>query len=31
MNYVKMDVVEIEWGGMYWIGLAQDMGKWRFL
>jgi hypothetical protein len=26
-----MDVGEIGWGGMDWIGLAQDKDKWRAL
>jgi hypothetical protein len=24
-----MDFVEIEWGSMAWIGLAQDRYRWR--
>jgi len=24
----KMDVQEVEWGGMGWIYLAQDMDRW---
>jgi hypothetical protein len=24
-----MDLGEIEWGGVDWIGLAQDRGRWR--
>jgi hypothetical protein len=24
-----MDLLEIGWGGVGWIGLAQDMDKWR--
>jgi hypothetical protein len=28
---IKMDLREKEWGGMDWIGLAQDMDKWRVL
>jgi hypothetical protein len=24
-----MDLGEIGWGGMGWIGLAQDRGKWN--
>jgi hypothetical protein len=24
MNNIKMDLVEIRWGGLDWIGLAQD-------
>jgi hypothetical protein len=26
-----MDLVETGWGGVDWIGVAQDMGKWRAL
>jgi hypothetical protein len=26
-----MDVTEIAWGGMDWMDLAQDRGKWRAL
>jgi hypothetical protein len=26
---IKMDLVEIGWGGVDWIGLAQDRGSWR--
>jgi hypothetical protein len=29
MNSIKMDLLEIGWGGMDWIGLAQDSHKWR--
>jgi hypothetical protein len=28
---IKMDLLEIGWGGVDWIGLAQDMDKWRAL
>jgi hypothetical protein len=28
---IKMDVREIEWGGMDWIDLAQDRDQWRAL
>jgi hypothetical protein len=28
--YVKMDL-KIGWGGVDWIGLAQDRDKWRAL
>jgi hypothetical protein len=28
---VKMDILDIGWGGLDWIGLAQDKGKWRAL
>jgi hypothetical protein len=26
-----MDLLEMEWGGVDWIGLAQDRDKWRAL
>jgi hypothetical protein len=26
---IKMDLREIGWGGMDWIGLAQDRDQWR--
>jgi hypothetical protein len=26
---VKLDVGEIEWGGMDWIDLAQDRDQWK--
>jgi hypothetical protein len=26
-----MDLGEVEWGGVDWIGLAQDRNKWRIL
>jgi hypothetical protein len=29
MNNNKMDVVEIGWGGVDWIGLDQGRNKWR--
>jgi hypothetical protein len=25
----KMDLLEVGWGGVVWIGLAQDRDKWR--
>jgi hypothetical protein len=28
---VKMELGEVEWGDMDWIGLAQDRGRWRAL
>jgi hypothetical protein len=31
VNNIKMDLLEIVWGGVYWIGLAQDREKWRAL
>jgi hypothetical protein len=29
VDNVKMDLREIEWGGMGWIDLAQDRDQWR--
>jgi hypothetical protein len=29
VNNIKMDLFEIGWGGVDWIGLAQDKDKWR--
>jgi hypothetical protein len=31
VNNIKMDVLEIVWGYVDWIGLAQDRDKWRVL
>jgi hypothetical protein len=31
VNNIKMDLLEIGWSGVDWIGLAQDMDKWRAL
>jgi hypothetical protein len=31
VDNIKMDLGEIEWGGVEWIGLAQNRGKWRAL
>jgi hypothetical protein len=28
---IRMDLGEIGWGGVDWIGLAKDMDKWRAL
>jgi hypothetical protein len=28
MANIKMDLREMEWGGMDWIDLAQDMEQW---
>jgi hypothetical protein len=31
VDNIKMDLLEIGWGGVDWIGLAQDRDKWRVL
>jgi hypothetical protein len=31
VDNIKMDLLEISWGGVNWIGLAQDMDKRRAL
>jgi hypothetical protein len=31
VDNIKMDLLEIGWGGAGWIGLAQDKDKWRAL
>jgi hypothetical protein len=31
MDNMKMDLGVIGWGGVDWIGLAQDRDKWRTL
>jgi hypothetical protein len=31
VDNIKMAIVEIEWGSVDWIVLAQDRGKWRGL
>jgi hypothetical protein len=31
MGYIKMNLKEIVWDGMDWIGLAQDRDQWRAL
>jgi hypothetical protein len=31
VNNIKMDLLEVGWGGVDWIGLAQDRDKWRAL
>jgi hypothetical protein len=31
VDNIKMDHLEIGWGGVDWIGLAQDRDKWRIL
>jgi hypothetical protein len=29
IDNIKMDLVEIGWGGVDWAGLAEDRDKWR--
>jgi hypothetical protein len=31
VDNIKMDLLEIGWGGVDWIGLTQDRDKWRAL
>jgi hypothetical protein len=31
VDNIKMDLFEIGWGGVDWIGLAQDRDKWRYI
>jgi hypothetical protein len=31
VDNIKMDLLQIRWGGVGWIGLAQDRDKWRAL
>jgi hypothetical protein len=31
VDNIKMDLVEIGWSGVDWIGVAQDRDKWRAL
>jgi hypothetical protein len=31
VDNIKMDLIEIGWGGVDWIALAQDRGKWKAL
>jgi hypothetical protein len=31
LGNIKMDLVEVEWGDVDWIGLAQDRDRWRAL
>jgi hypothetical protein len=31
VDNIEMDIGEIAWGGVDWIGLAQDRNKWRAL
>jgi hypothetical protein len=31
MDNIRMDLLEIGWGGMNWIDLAQNKDKWKEL
>jgi hypothetical protein len=31
VDNIKIDLLEIGWGGVDWIGLAQDRDKWKAL
>jgi hypothetical protein len=31
LDNIRMDLVEVRWGDVYWIGLAQDRDRWRAL
>jgi hypothetical protein len=31
VDNIKINLLEIGWGGVDWIGLAQDRNKWRAL
>jgi hypothetical protein len=31
VDNIRMDLGETGWGGVDWVGLAQDRGKWRAL
>jgi hypothetical protein len=31
VDNIRMDLVEVGWGDVDWIGLAQDMDRWRTL
>jgi hypothetical protein len=31
LDNIRMDLVEVEWGDVDWIGLAQDRDRWRAL
>jgi hypothetical protein len=31
VDNIKIDILEIGWGGVDWIGLAQDRYRWRAL
>jgi hypothetical protein len=31
MDNIRIDLVEVGWGDVDWIGLVQDRGRWRAL
>jgi hypothetical protein len=31
LDNIRMDLVEVGWGDVDWIGLAQDRGRWKAL
>jgi hypothetical protein len=31
VNNIRMDLVEVGWGDMEWIGMVQDRDRWRAL
>jgi hypothetical protein len=31
LDIIRMDLVEVRWGDVDWIGLAQDRDRWREL
>jgi hypothetical protein len=31
VDNIKIDLLEIDWGSVDWIGLAQDRNRWRAL
>jgi hypothetical protein len=31
LDNIRMDLVEVEWGDVDWIGLTQDSDRWRAL
>jgi hypothetical protein len=31
LDNIRMDLIEVGWGDVDWIGLAQDRGRWRAL
>jgi hypothetical protein len=31
VDNIRLELAELGWGGMDWIGLAQDRDKWRAL